>query len=137
MTPPTKSVRALTYLRDGFRCVACGSHDLLEWNHREASGHGGRGRKAPKVTPADGVSMCHRHNGLLESDADFRVRGLTLGWKILRNRGAMQSHEIPYFDVNERVYYLPLVDGTRQQIPHALAQELLEAAGNLNRKDVA
>lgn len=49
----------------------------------------------------------------------------------------MQSHEIPYFDVNTRVYYLPLVDGTRQQIPHGLAQELLEAAGNLNRKDVA
>lgn len=135
MTAPTKSVRDLTYLRDGFRCVACGSHDLLEWNHREASGHGGRGRKAPKLTPADGVTLCTFCNQGLE--ADGQDRGLALGWKLRRNRGRMQSCEIPYYDTNDRVFYLPSVTGERVPVNPNLAQELLEASGNLNRKDVA
>ena len=61
-------------------------------------------------------------------------RGLAMGWKIRRNRGSIASHEIPYFDYTARAYFLPRVDGMRSKITHTLAVELLDAAGNLNRK---
>lgn len=132
MTAPSREVRGLTYLRDGHRCVSCGAFSPLEWNHREASGHGGRGKKAPELTPADGVTLCTLCNNGLEGH--LQHRGLAMGWKIRRNRGDMQSHEIPYFDYTARAYFLPSRDGIRKQITHTLAVELLEAAGNLRRK---
>lgn len=132
MTAPSRVVRQLTYLRDGHRCVSCGKHSPLEWNHREASGHGGRGKKAPTLTPADGVTLCTLCNEGLEGH--LQHRGLAMGWKIRRNRGSIQSHVIPYFDYTARAYFLPTVDGVRTRIAHSLAVELLEAAGNLTRK---
>lgn len=132
MTAPTRAVRSRTYLRDGHRCVSCGAFSPLEWNHREASGHGGRGKKAPELTPADGVTLCTLCNQGIEGH--MQDRGLALGWKIRRNRGGIASHEIPYFDYTSRAYYLPTVDGMRTRITHALAVELLDAAGNLTRK---
>jgi len=132
MTAPSRRVRGLTYLRDGHRCVACGTFSPLEWNHREATGHGGRGKKAPELTPADGVTLCSLCNEGIEGH--MQDRALALGWKIRRNRGEIQAHEIPYFDYSTRAYYLPTVDGMRRRIAHTLAAELLEAAGNLTRK---
>lgn len=132
MTTPTRTVRGLTYLRDGHRCVSCGAYAPLEWHHREASGHGGRGRKAPALTPADGLTACSRCNSGFE--AELQEVALALGWKLRRNRGGMAAHDIPYFDRNVRGYFLPLVDGTRKPITHSFAVELLEAAGNLRRK---
>lgn len=134
MTRPSKTVRELTYRRDGYRCVDCGSPHNLEWNHREASGHGGRGKKAPVLTPADGLTLCTRDNSSLE--AEGQTRGLELGYKIRRNRGRMGSHEIPYFDQNARRWFLPTVTGERLEIPEAAAFELLEVAGNLRERGI-
>lgn len=131
MTAPTAKVRGLTFLRDRNRCVAASDacYGRLEWNHREASGHGGRGKKAGAVTPADGVILCSSHNARLESDADFRRKGLSLGWKLSRYRGGLSSDEIPFYDVNEREWFLPDVEGNRRRIIPAVALELVEAAG--------
>ncbi|HLP66363.1 MAG TPA: hypothetical protein VK181_02465 [Rhizobium sp.] len=132
MSTPTPAVRAETYERDDHRCVSCGAFSPLEWNHREASGHGGRGKKAPELTPADGVTLCTLCNNGIEGH--MQDRALALGWKIRRNRGGIGAHEIPYFDYATRTYYLPTVDGMRTRITHTLAVELLDAAGNLTRK---
>lgn len=132
MTAPSRVVRQLTYLRDGHRCVSCGAHSPLEWNHREASGHGGRGRKAPPLTTADGVTLCTLCNEGIEGH--MQARALEMGWKIRRNRGDMAAHEIPYYDYTARGYFLPTRDGMRQRISRTLALELLDAAGNLTRR---
>lgn len=134
MTAPSKRVRGLTYLRDGHRCVACGSLSPLEWNHREASGHGGRGKKAPTLTPADGVTLCTLCNQGIEGH--LIDKGLALGYKLRRNRGGIPAYEIPYFDFSTRTYYLPDVDGGRSALLWSTALELLDAAGNLTRKTV-
>lgn len=139
MTAPSAKLRGHTMLRDGFRCLKCGTTHDLQWQHREASGQGGRGSKAPKLTTADGVILCETDNNAAE--AEGQDQALALGWKIRRNRGDIQSFQIPFFDCNDRTWYLPYaiplggVDGPyRSEINAALAYDLLEAAGNLRRK---
>ena len=130
MTAPTQKVRAATYLRDLHRCVACGATDALEWNHRENSGSGGRGRKAAPVTPADGVTMCHLHNGLLESDSAFRQLGLQSGWKLLRFR-QVASDGVPYRDAVTGLWWLPDTEGFRHQVTVVEAMRRLRSAGSV------
>lgn len=130
MTDPTKRVRNHTYLRDNFLCLDCGTPENLSWQHREASGHGGRGKKAPELTTADGVTLCLPHNQ--DAEANGQSRALALGWKIRRNRGTLLAADIPFFDCNTREWYLPGPGPTRTPIAAAFAQELLFAAGNLN-----
>jgi hypothetical protein len=138
MTAPTQKVRNQTFDRDGHACAALsvGCYGPLEWNHRESSGSGGRGGKAPAVTAADGVVLCSGHNGALESDAAFRRTGLAMGWKLLRNR-QMTASQIPFYVRWAAEWWLPDADGGKQIIPRALALELLEVAGAFTRKGAA
>lgn len=131
MTAPTRQVRGHTYLRDNHRCVAAADGQCmggLEWNHRESSGHGGRGSKAPALTTADGVTACSGHNARFESD--MQSLALAMGWKLKRNR-RIAAADVPYFDTNDRTWYLPGIGSTRTAIIPALAQELVAAAGGL------
>lgn len=134
MTAPSKRVRGLVYLRDGHRCVACGSRGPLSFQHRAATGMGGGGKKAPPLTTADGLCMCLPCNQAAE--AHEQDRALTLGHKLRRNRGGIPASEIPYFDFTTRSYYLPDDHGNRTPILWAVALELLDVAGNLTRKTV-
>jgi hypothetical protein len=135
VTAPSREVRGHTYLRDGFRCLSCGARDGLTWQHREASGHGGRGRKAPALTTADGLTLCMLCNQACE--AEGQERALALGWKLRRFRGGIPAAEIPFYDRNERAWFLPGRDATRREILPAIAAEILEAAGNLRPGQVA
>jgi hypothetical protein len=129
MTAPSKKVRGQTYLRDGFRCVSCGSRDALTWQHREASGMGGRGDRAPELTTADGLTLCYLCNQACE--AEGQQRALALGWKLRRNRGGILASQIPYYDRNERAWFLPGGGSSRLPCHPMLAAEILEAVGNL------
>ena len=135
MTAPTARIRADTYTRDGNRCVDCGATTGLSWQHREASGHGGRGSKAPKLTTADGLTLCIPCNEACE--AAGQARALHLGFKIRRNRGSITAAQIPFYDRNVRAWFLPGEGPTRHQILPVEAGELLAAAGNLREKLVA
>lgn len=104
VTAPSRQVRAWTYLRDGFRCLSCGARDGLSWQHREASGSGGRGVKAPELTTADGVTLC-----------------------LLCNEGCEGAGQ-------DRCWYMPGEACVRVVVGWAVALELLDAAGNLTRK---
>jgi hypothetical protein len=135
MTAPTKKLRGWVYLRDGFRCLDCGTNENLSFQHRESSGHGGRGSKAPALRTADGVTLCIICNEACESYGQDRA--LALGWKIRRNRGSILASQIPFFDRNDRIWYLPndlMQDGPwRREINSVLAAELLGVAGSLMR----
>ena len=134
VTPPNKKVRAQTYERDGFACVTCRSTENLEWQHRESSGHGGRGSKAPPLTAADGVTTCSTCNPRYEGD--LQAKALRCGWKLRRNR-LMLSHDIPYYSAGTESWWLPDTGGGRRPLHEALALELIEAAGGLYSKGAA
>jgi hypothetical protein len=138
MTKPSEKLRKATKLRDGNRCVACGVEGPpLEWQHRETSGHGGRGKKAPPLTTADGLMACTICNAGFE--AEGQERALMLGHKIRRNRGSrlnpFPSHRIPYWDFTAQLWFLPDMEGGRSPIHNSLAQELLVAAGSIGRAE--
>ena len=128
MTAPSARVRELTYLRDGFHCVTCGRREGLQWQHRESSGHGGRGKKAAPLTPADGVTSCWSCNPRYESD--LQLLALSCGWKLKRNRLVVAA-EIPYFDDITRMWWLPDVFGGRVELTVVDAVERLTVAGNI------
>jgi len=128
----TEKIRKATYSRDLYFCADCGTSIGISWQHRESSGNGGRGKKAPALTPADGVTLCLPHNEACE--AAGQERALHLGWKIRRNRGGIRASQIPFYVRWAQEWWLPDEDGGMRVIPKSLALELLEAAGAFTRK---
>lgn len=112
MTAPTPVVRKQTYDRDGNRCAACGSWGPLEWNHRQSSGHGGRGRKAPSVTPVDGVVAC----AICNADFEGRLlrKALRYGWKV---RKWVKHPELVPVRYADGVWAVLQADGLRRVVP--------------------
>jgi hypothetical protein len=133
MTAPTARLRALVYRRDG-HCVACGVLDGWTFQHRQASGMGGRGKRAPQLSAADGLTACGICNMRFESD--MHDLALTCGWKVRRNCRVPLS-EVPYRDAMSGLWWLPDADGHRLQVNALEALERLTAAGNMTRKGVA
>lgn len=131
MTAPSQKVREATYRRDGYRCVSCGAQWPLSWQHRSASGHGGRGRKAPALTPADGLTACIPCNGRFESD--LQELALHNGWK-LRRHILMTADQVPFYDRNLGGYFLPDTEGRAHPVKAAEAIELITAAGGYTTK---
>lgn len=75
----TEQVRAIM-LRDGDKCAMCG-HRAETANHRANRGAGGW--KAGNTLP-NGCAICHRCNGLIESDADYAAEAVRRGVKLRR-----------------------------------------------------
>lgn len=135
MTVPTAAVRMGTYQRDSYRCAECGTTADLTWQHRESSGHGGRGKKAPPLTPADGVTLCLRHN--VAAEAEGQTGALARGWKLRRNRGGIPAHRVPFFVAWALEWWLPDTDGGKQVMGVAEAFPLLRAVGAFTTKGAA
>lgn len=134
MTAPTRRVRELTYRRDEWRCVACGAAVPLEWQHRAASGMGGRGRKAPPLTPADGVTACSFCNSRFEGD--LQDLALRMGWKIRRHQ-RLTGAEVPFYNRNLGLWLLPTAEGNAKRVSAEHAGELIEAAGGHSKRKVS
>lgn len=133
MTAPSAKVREAVYRRDG-HCVSCGATDSNTYQHRASSGHGGRGKKAPPMTPADGVLLCGSCNWRCE--ADMQELALLSGWK-LRRHSRIPAFDMPYYDAVTGLWWLPDTDGYRMQVTRAEAMSRLTAGGNLMRKRIA
>lgn len=133
MTAPSAKLREQVYRRDG-HCVSCGALDGWNWHHRASSGHGGRGKKAPALTPADGLVACAQCNARFE--ADLQELALLCGWKLKRHT-RIPASDMPYFDATTGLWWLPDTDGYRMQVTHKEAVGRLLAGGNLTRKRVA
>lgn len=65
-------------VRDGRRCMHCGTTDGLTTQHRARKGLGGR-RTAER--PSNGVILCGALNGAVEADAAVAAWARDRGWK--------------------------------------------------------
>jgi hypothetical protein len=127
MTDPGKKLREEVYRRDGYRCVVCGSPNIT-FQHRQASGQGGRGSKAPKLTAADGLSACLLDNQAFE--ADLQTRAIANGWKVKRFT-PVPAAEVPVWYRVEQQWYLLNPDGSRDPLTEEQASEYRVLAGTL------
>jgi hypothetical protein len=118
MTEPKTHVRAVTYERDGHRCVSCGAFTNLQFQHRQATGMGGS-----RVRPlfVDGVTSCARCNPRYESD--LHQAALRFGWKVPRWVDAPGL--VPVWCVWARSWFRLTRVGTREPVSGKVALEMM------------
>lgn len=121
MAEPTPAVRAVTYERDGHRCVSCTRVFGLQYQHRGATGQGGS-----KVRPRleEGVTAC----GICNEEFEGRLQTVALmrGWKVRRwvqQKG--QCGLVPVFYTADQMWFVLTGDGLRVAISPAAAAELM------------
>ena len=121
MSAPTPVVRAVTYERDGHRCVSCGASSRLEYQHRAVEGQGGR-KARPQLD--EGVTTCAMCNPLYEGS--LQSKALLMGWKVrtwVRDQGI--AYRVPVFFAVERNWFLLDREGRRFPIGRARARALM------------
>lgn len=119
MSAPTAGVRQATYWRDDNRCVRCGRHDQLTYQHRRAVGSGGS-----KLPPSidDGLTACASCNARFESD--LQTEALGRGWKV--RRWCKTPYVVPVFYAYADEWWLLLAAGGRVgPIDNEMAQALM------------
>ena len=119
MSDPTPVVRAVTYERDGHRCVSCGAR-VLQYQHRRAVGMGGS-----KIRPRleDGLTSCGICNPAYEGR--LQAAALRYGWKV---KSWVKSPElVPVFYPLEHNWYELTAEGQRLRISQARAMEMMTA----------
>lgn len=85
---------------------------------------GGLGKKHPKLTCADGVTLCGRCN--VGAEAELQSECLRLGWKIPR-LCPVASREIPYYDMVAAQWWLPNDTGGRVAVDPGWAMDRIKA----------
>lgn len=123
MADPTPVVRAVTYERDGERCVSCGASKGLQYQHRAVVGMGGS-KQRPKLV--EGLTSCGCCNTRYEGD--FQTKALACGWKIrgwVEDRGLAAA--VPVFYAMERRWFELTTDGRRLAISPVRAAEMMAA----------
>lgn len=94
----------------------------VTFQHRQASGHGGRGVKAPVLLPSDGLALCNGHNTRAESD--LQTLALVTGVKV--RRWVRVPSMVPVMYVSERSsWWLLDEDGGRLQVSDDEAAKLM------------
>lgn len=121
MSDPTPATRAVTYERDGHRCVSCGAWVQLQYQHRAAVGMGGS-----KIRPlfVDGLTSCAICNPAYEHE--LQAQALRFGWKVpswVRDRDRMA--DVPVYYLLERTWCRLRLDGGRVRISRARAMQLM------------
>lgn len=119
MSAPTPAVRAVTYERDGERCVSCGTRHGLEYQHRQAVGMGGSTRK-PLL--AEGITSCTTCNPAYEGH--LQAAALRFGWKV--PRWVETPGMVPVWYPLERTWFLLAKTGSRTALTPARAMELMD-----------
>lgn len=105
---PTPVVRAVTYERDGERCVACGTGHPLSFQHR----HNALRRERPLYH--EGVTACVLCNALFEGT--MQGKAYRYGWKLRRWVTADRVALVPVFVQWEHRWYLLDREGGRALI---------------------
>jgi len=121
VTAPSPAVRAVTYERDGHRCVSCATLHNLQFQHRAAVGMGGSER-LPKYP--EGVTSCAICNPAYE--AHRQTEALFRGWKVRRwVAEANAVAQVPVFYVFDGWHMLN-ADATRTPIGADVAAILMQ-----------
>lgn len=121
MSAPSPVVRAVTYERDGHRCVSCGSFGPLQYQHRAAEGMGGR-LAVPRLD--EGLTSCAICNPAYEDG--MQALALVRGWKVRRfvvEQGI--AYRVPVLYVPERTWFVVSTDGKRSPILRARVDGLM------------
>lgn len=122
MSAPPPVVRAVTYERDGHRCVSCATLRHLQYQHRAAVGMGGSGRA---IRYAEGLTSCATCNPAYE--AHRQAEALFRGWKVRRWVGEQGlAGSVPVFYVWDGWHVLEH-DATRTPITADRAAEMMRA----------
>lgn len=115
MTVPSTQTRTDVYVRDNYRCAACGTDTGLSFQHRRAVGMGGS-KNLP--TPIDGLTLCLVCNEACEGA--LQDRALANGWKV--RRWANPEH-VPVFYAPDFAWYR--LEGVRRvRISSEVAMEM-------------
>lgn len=94
-------------VRDGRRCIHCGTTEGLTVQHRANRGHGGS-RSAE--SPANGVILCWGLNGALERIPEAADAARECGWKVSRH---VDPATVPVWDGVTRGWWLLDHEGGR------------------------
>lgn len=121
MSAPTPVVRAVTYERDGERCVSCGARRGLQYQHRQAVGMGGSKRRPGY---ADGVTSCAVCNP--EYEGRLQREALLYGWKVAR--WVSDPSVVPVFYRIERAWFRLTTTGSRVRITEMVAVGMMRDA---------
>jgi hypothetical protein len=117
---PTAVVRKTVYDRDGGRCIACSEWDALTFQHRQAVGMGGFGRRRERPTVVEGLTACPVHNNRFE--ADWQLLALINGWKVRRDLPAeFGVGDVPVFYPYGGGWHLLTVEGRRLPVTNRFA----------------
>lgn len=118
MAAPSGGVRAVTYERDGERCVSCGATTHLEYQHRQRVGAGGS-----KVRPGltDGLTSCVWCNPAYEGAR--QAEALRYGWKV--RAWVNDTARVPVWYAPDRAWYVLKKDGRRYRTPEHVALEMM------------
>lgn len=115
MARPTKQTRDAVYLRDGYRCAACGSLELT-FQHRRRVGAGGSKVLPP---PVDGLALCGTCNAGCEGA--IQAKALRYGWKV--RAWVANPERVPVFYPREMRWCR--LEGTyRVPITYSVAMEM-------------
>lgn len=122
MADPTPIVRAVTYERDGERCLSCGARRGLQYQHRDAVGMGGS-----KIRPLleEGVTSCEVCNPAYEGA--LQMVALKYGWKVrgwVKKRFGTLS-VVPVYYVLERTWFRLTREGKRERLSQAEAMGMM------------
>lgn len=116
MSKPTEATRQAVYLRDGYRCAACGRPEALTFQHRRAVQMGGSKIAPP---PIDGLTLCATCNEACEHA--MQMQALASGWKV--RKWVTCPERVPVYVAHELSWYR--LEGTiRIRISRAVAMEM-------------
>ena len=97
-------------VRDGRRCIHCGTTEALTTQHRGVKGTGGR-RSAER--PSNGVILCWSFNVDIEANAELAAWAIQCGWKISTHADPAKMR---VWDANELAWFMLADDFTRSRI---------------------
>lgn len=125
MADPTPVVRAVTYERDGERCVSCGARAGLQYQHRQAVGMGGSKRR-PRLD--EGLTSCASCNPAYESS--LQESALRFGWKV--KKWVKDCALVPVYYPLERAWFRLAAEGGRVRVsPDVAMQMMVEVYGTV------
>lgn len=103
-------------LRDGGRCVHCGTTEGLVPHHRMNRGMGG---SQALETPSNVLTMCSRFNAAMEAENSAQLWAIQNGWKLVRVNPNMTReilHHAAVWDHTWSKWYLLDDDYNRREV---------------------
>ena len=105
------TLKAQVRARDGEDCIICGLPGT-DVHHRAGRGMGGS-KAANRVGAC--LTVCRRHNNLMETDAAFMREAYRLGWKVKRH-GVRPPEDVAVWYPLEEAWCLLGDDGARVRL---------------------